>query len=449
MSNETIAELRQTAEADPDNAASQAALGTALLGAGQFAEAAESFQKAATVQPDNAVYQEALARALLGQGRPGSAADAFRKAIQLDQDSAAYHAGLSQALAAQHDRDGARDELREALSLDPANAGYAAELGEITRRYRRWAFMRAAWAFVRAAWAFARAAWASMRRLAKLAAWIIIPLLIIGVFAWLSAPDLESQLVNPPQSSAKCSTPKAGGNAAGATTVTAKLLGGQRGEADFGHSLTARTLTIDLSLSAVPEGSTVFSVRPNPFLRADDASLNPSDILAAAHTDGNVLILTVCFARNTPGSSLGDPGFYAGSVTLDDARLSAPVTIPLNVTMQYQNGVFLLWLYFAAAIPGAWCVWVLKRPRDGTASALSRDFFQWAGTVNGLVALVSGGIAAFAVYTAVYLRDPTWGSSALQPLTLFGGMFSAFVTTSGLASLASQKTQGQPPVELS
>jgi hypothetical protein len=374
MSDETIAALRQAAEADPNNAASQATLGTALLEDGRFAEAADSFQKAATVQADNASYQEALARALLGQGRPSNAEDAFRKAIQLDQGNAAYHAGLSQALAAQHNRDGARDELREALRLDPGNAGYAAELGEVTRRYRRWAWGRAAWAF--------------LKRLMKLVAWAT-PLLVIGLLVWLSAPDLESQLINPVQSSAACSTPAVSRNAAGAATVTAKPLGGQRGEADFGHSLTARTLTIDLSLSGAPKGSTGFSVRQNPFLRADDASLNPSDIHAYAHTDGKVLILTVCFARNTPGSSLGDPGFYVGSVTLDDARLSAPVVIPLTVTMQYQNGVFLLWLYFAAALPGAWCVWVLKRPRDGTDSALSTDFFKWAGTVGGLVALVS------------------------------------------------------------
>jgi hypothetical protein len=116
----------------------------------------------------------------------------------------------------------------------------------------------------------------------------------------------------------------------------------------------------------------------------------------------------------------------------------------MTVTMQYSNGVFLLWLYFAAVIPGAWCVWVLRSNRQGTQSALSRDFFAWATSVNGLVALVSGSIAAFAVYTGVYLRDPTWGYSGLQPLTLYGGMFSAYVTTSGLASLTGQKTPADP-----
>ena len=263
---------------------------------------------------------------------------------------------------------------------------------------------------------------------------------------WRSESDLKTQLIKPAPAIGNCGGPQVSSNPAGATTVTAKLLAGQRGEADFGHSLTARTVTINLSLSAVPKGSTLFRVESNPFLRADDAILNPYDVLASAYADGKVLILNVCFLRNVPGSSLGDPGSYAGSVTLDDPRLGAPLTVPLTVTMQYANWVFLLWLYFAAAIPGAWCVWVLRRPRDGTASALSIDFFKWAGTVGGIVALISGGIAAFAVYTAVYLRDPTWGSNVLQPFTLYGGMFSAFVTTSGLSSLTSQKTSSSQPL---
>jgi hypothetical protein len=107
--------------------------------------------------------------------------------------------------------------------------------------------------------------------------------------------------------------------------------------------------------------------------------------------------------------------------------------------MQYTNGVFLLWLYFGAVIPGVWYVWVIRERRDGKEFALSLAFLSWIRTVDGIVAVVAGSVAAFGVYVAVYLRDPTWGSSALQPLTLHGGMYSAFVTTSGLASLTGQK----------
>jgi hypothetical protein len=204
-------------------------------------------------------------------------------------------------------------------------------------------------------------------------------------------------------------------------------------------------LILDLSLSAVPRGSTAFQVTQNQFLRSDDASLNASDIAVNANRIGKVLVLSVCFDRNVKNQPLGDPGSYSGSVTIDDGRLSGPVTVPLTVTMQYSNWAFLLWLYFAATIPGIWCVWVLRSTRNGTDSAFSSEFFKWANTVSGLVAIVAGGIAAFAVFTAVYLRDPTWGYSGLQPVTLYGGMFSAFVTTSGLASLTSQKGSSASP----
>jgi hypothetical protein len=298
---------------------------------------------------------------------------------------------------------------------------------------------------------------------------VAVVVLILIVIA--SIPDLKAQLfshftstvacgdVSPPPTpkpsatpSSKPSTtpaakspakPKPPATLPGTATLTAKLLPTQRGEVDFGRALTERTLTVYLSLSNAPKTGTTFHSRTNQFLRSDGGSLNRSDIITTVTSDGPTLILTTCFLRDKT-ASLGDPGSYSGSVTIDDYRLKAAITVPMTVTMQYSNGVFLLWLYFAAVIPGAWCVWVLRSNRQGTQSALSRDFFAWATSVNGLVALVSGSIAAFAVYTGVYLRDPTWGYSGLQPLTLYGGMFSAYVTTSGLASLTGQKTPADP-----
>jgi hypothetical protein len=280
---------------------------------------------------------------------------------------------------------------------------------------------------------------ARIKRYGKYAVWILVCLGIVAAVP-LSLPDLnatlhshQSSLYPPCGQAARVSAAPSG------PTTTAKLLGGQRGEADFGRALISRTLILDLSLSAVPRGGTAFHVTQNQFLRSDDASLNPDDIAVNANRVGKVLVLSVCFDRNVKNQPLGDPGSYSGSVTIDDSRLSSPVIVPLTVTLQYANWAFLLWLYFAAAIPGAWCVWVLRSARQGKDGALSLEFFTWATTVSGLVALVAGGIAAFAVFTAVYLRDPTWGYSGLQPVTLYGGMFSAFVTTSGLASLAGQK----------
>lgn len=268
-------------------------------------------------------------------------------------------------------------------------------------------------------------------------------LALVGGLIYVSVPDFNAQLFSqkpPPGNCPRSGSSRgvsAGPPVRGATT--AKLLSGQRSVA-FGRSLTSRTLTAYLSLAAIPKGPAYFHVRTNPFVRSDDAGLNPQDIVASARSTGGTLILSVCFIRDgSRAANLGDPGSYAGSVTIDDNRLKAPVSVPVTVTMQYTNGTFLLWLYFGAILPGAWCVWVLRSKRPGDKYALSTAFPKWLLQVDGLVALVAGSIAAFAVYVGIYLRDPTWGSSALQPLTLYGGMFSAFVTTSGLASLSGHK----------
>ncbi len=193
-----------------------------------------------------------------------------------------------------------------------------------------------------------------------------------------------------------------------------------------------------LSLSAPADAPAYFFIRANQFVRADDAALQPQDIIVNAQDEGTTLKISLCFLRGDGRATplLGDPGTYVGSVTLDDSRLRAPVTIPLTITMQFINGGLLLWLYAAAVIPAIWCVWVISTRRDRRQRAFSLCIFKWMLEVRGVVSVVGGGVAAFAVYTATYLRDPTWGSSALQPLTLYGAMFSAFVTTAGLAHLA-------------
>ena len=275
----------------------------------------------------------------------------------------------------------------------------------------------------------------------------VIPLIIFLVLVGLSIPDLVANMSGPESPPADCtasSAPSGLPNTSPSSTTsqpaTANLEGGQTEEVDFGRSLTTRSITIYLDMSSTPNGSSYFHVHTNAFVRSDDAILRPQDISAYAERDGKTLLVNVCFKRTGYGNlSLGDPGSYVGSVTIDDSRLSTPVSVPITVTMQYPNGVFLLWLYFGAIIPGAWCIWVIRTKRDSDTKALSWDFLKWATSINGIVSIVTGSVTAFAVYMAVYLRDPTWGSSALQPLTLYGAMFSAFVTTSGLASLTGNK----------
>jgi hypothetical protein len=281
-----------------------------------------------------------------------------------------------------------------------------------------------------------------------------IGLIIFVLLVVVSIPDLLSNVFGHAGPQASCaispapaSSPDLGLTGKNSQLVTATLESGQMEEVDFGRSVTSRAVTVYLELSSIPSGSAYFHVRINPFVRSDDAMLRPQNIVASAVRDGTTLLLNVCFNRSgSRNATLGDPGSYTGSVTIDDSRLSSPASVPITVTMQYSNGVFLLWLYFGAVIPGAWCIWVIREKRDGASSAFSLDFLRWAKSINGVVAIVAGSVSAFAVYMAVYLRDPTWGSSALQPLTLYGGMFSAFVTTSGLASLTGKAPAG--PTEL-
>jgi hypothetical protein len=269
-------------------------------------------------------------------------------------------------------------------------------------------------------------------------------IVIVGVLVFLSWPDLLGAF---PNSAALGSCPTApsttghgleGATALRAGSEAAKLLPSQRETVDFGRSMTSRVIILDLSLTVAIPRTTYFHVRVNPFIRADDAQLRDTsqNLVAMAKSDWKTLLLTVCFRRDgNRNTNLGDPGTYVGSVTIDDSRLITPVTVPITVTMQYPNGTFLLWLYVAAILPGAWCLWVIRDKPRGADPAFSRKFFDWLFTINGVVAIVAGSVAAFAVYVAVYLRNPTWGSSALQALTLYGAMFSAFVTTAGIASL--------------
>lgn len=257
------------------------------------------------------------------------------------------------------------------------------------------------------------------------------------------------------------SAPAATGLAADQTAATATVGSGlpvatlkqdQTTTVAFGRSTRPKSLVVYLALSKpLPADSRQLVVRVDPFRRSDDARLNgrahgidaqPDDnaIQAAASPDGRELRLEVCFGRQ--GNRLGNPGTYNGTVTLTDFRLASEVPIPITVTMQYIHGTVLFWLVFAAVVPGTWLLWVTKREiNDSNRGAFNKEWLSWILSVGGIVATVTGTVAAFSVYAATYLKDPTWGSSALQLISLYGAMFSAFVATSGIAHAGAQRFQ--------
>lgn len=247
----------------------------------------------------------------------------------------------------------------------------------------------------------------------------------------------------PIQPAGGCPPPTGPAGTAGArpglSQDTAKLREGHITQIDFGRALQTKTLILYLDLSNTLNGPTRLNTRVDTFRRDDDGRLSTERVVPDASADGQTVQLSLCIGR--ADDRLGDPGSYTGSITLDDSRLANAVTVPITVTMQYVHGVVLWWLFAAVILPGTWALWVLHTQRQQNKPAFAmKDLLTWVLSVGGITSITSGTVAACAVYIATYVRDPTWGSSALQPVTLFGAIFSAFVTTAGLTQL----TRGAP-----
>jgi hypothetical protein len=222
---------------------------------------------------------------------------------------------------------------------------------------------------------------------------------------------------------------------------SATFKAGQVTSVAFGRSTSTKHLVLLLTLTSKVRGLTSLQARPDPFLRSDDAPLNQQDIFITSTVEGTNALVDVCFDRS--GDELGGPGTYIGSVTLTDPHLAAQVTIPMTATMQYVHGGFLLWLVAAAIIPGAWLLWISKTsPSDRPTFFVGWAWFDWMLEPAGLIAVVTGSVAAFSVYVATYLKNPTWGASAYQSIALYGAMFSAFIATSHIAYAGSSHARG-------
>jgi hypothetical protein len=273
------------------------------------------------------------------------------------------------------------------------------------------------------------------KRVAKITISLVV---VAGALAGLGWLTVASAKAGPVIGRGGCSPPSGRVGTPGAIPgphkLLAKLREGQLGEVDFGRGIKAKNLVLFLDVTGTSKGTPLLHVRTNVFRRDDDARLDPVRIVPRAALIGRTAQLSVCFGRKD--NRLGDPGTYRGSITLDDSRMGNEVTVPITVTMQYIHGVILWWLFLPVIIPGSWALWVLHTKRNPADDALVPGFVRWLFTVGGVVSVVTGSVAAVGVYIGTYLRDPTWGSSALQVPTLFGAMFSAFVTTAGITQLS-------------
>jgi Tfp pilus assembly protein PilF len=124
-----IAEWRQLAAANPEEARIYNNLGAALARTGKFDEAIPEYQKALYLNPQYGGVHGNLAGALMKSGRTGEAVPQFQKALALTPDSADLHNAYGSALAKQGQVNEAMQEFARAIEINPRLAEAHNNLG--------------------------------------------------------------------------------------------------------------------------------------------------------------------------------------------------------------------------------------------------------------------------------------------------------------------------------
>lgn len=129
---DVIAALEKQVRDNPDSADSWSALGAARFDQGEFAAAAESYQKAASLSPNSAGLWSALGEAMVMASErdpmPAKAAEAFEKALALDakEPRARYFMAVKKDLSGDHQ--GAINDWFALLADTPQGAPWEADL---------------------------------------------------------------------------------------------------------------------------------------------------------------------------------------------------------------------------------------------------------------------------------------------------------------------------------
>lgn len=128
----TLDQLRERAEADPDNPQLWQELAINMFGANRFAEAAEAYERAVELDPETAVLWSSLgeARVMASESdpMPGPAEEAFRRALELDPTDprARYFLAVSRDLSGDHA--GAIEDWLALLADTPPGAPWETDL---------------------------------------------------------------------------------------------------------------------------------------------------------------------------------------------------------------------------------------------------------------------------------------------------------------------------------
>jgi tetratricopeptide (TPR) repeat protein len=126
-----IAELREAVMGAPRTLAHRFALGQALMAAGQYAEAVDTYGDLLDLAPAEPTARLGRAKALLAVGDLAGSEAEFRSVQRMDKTSSAAALGLAQVRRERGDFEGAMAAIRFALRLAPEDVDARALLGWI------------------------------------------------------------------------------------------------------------------------------------------------------------------------------------------------------------------------------------------------------------------------------------------------------------------------------
>jgi tetratricopeptide (TPR) repeat protein len=135
--SEIIARCREEVTANPDDASTVFALGTALWPAGQREEALRHLERAVQLDPLHVDGRNNLGNALLELGRYQEAIAHYRVALALRPNGAELHYNLGNALLAANQPATAEASFRAAIEIRPEHAGARNNLGNALRNQGR------------------------------------------------------------------------------------------------------------------------------------------------------------------------------------------------------------------------------------------------------------------------------------------------------------------------
>jgi Tfp pilus assembly protein PilF len=130
---ESIENLRQALEHDPDDAATHYNLGTMLSSTSKEKEALEEYRKASALDPTNTMFLEHLGVSLILNGDVGGAVKQMKKAIELEPARAEFRFNLGFVLESQGDFAGAVAPLEKAVELNQGKSSRF--LSELAKAY--------------------------------------------------------------------------------------------------------------------------------------------------------------------------------------------------------------------------------------------------------------------------------------------------------------------------